>query len=45
MPRQRASSPAAAPTFDQPLSELDITPLIDVMLVVLAMTILSTVMY
>jgi len=41
MPRQCAFSPAAAPAFDQPLSELNITPLIDVMLVLLVMMILT----
>ena len=40
MPRKRAFAPAA-PAFDQPLSDLNITPLIDVMLVLLVMMILT----
>ncbi len=45
MPRQRAFSPsrrfAGSPAFEEPLSELNITPLIDVMLVLLVMMILT----
>ena len=40
MPRKPAFAPAA-PAFDQPLSDLNITPLIDVMLVLLVMMILT----
>lgn len=45
MPRPRAFSPArrfaGSPAFEEPLSELNITPLIDVMLVLLVMMILT----
>lgn len=44
MPRTRAFAPSpryAAASFDEPLSELNITPLIDVMLVLLVMMILT----
>lgn len=41
MPRKRAFAPAPATGFDQPLSDLNITPLIDVMLVLLVMMILT----
>ncbi|GAA0668309.1 biopolymer transport protein ExbD [Sphingomonas insulae] len=41
MPRKRAFSPATGPAFDAPLSDLNITPLIDVMLVLLVMMILT----
>ena len=41
MPRKRAFSAPAGPDFDAPLSDLNITPLIDVMLVLLVMMILT----
>ena len=41
MPRKRAFSTPAGPAFDEPLSDLNITPLIDVMLVLLVMMILT----
>ncbi|MGP7795977.1 ExbD/TolR family protein [Sphingomonas sp. CLY1604] len=41
MPRKRAFSTPAGPAFDAPLSDLNITPLIDVMLVLLVMMILT----
>jgi len=41
MPRKRAFSAPAGPAFDAPLSDLNITPLLDVMLVLLVMMILT----
>jgi len=41
MPRKRAFSTSGSPAFDVPLSDLNITPLIDVMLVLLVMMILT----
>jgi biopolymer transport protein ExbD len=41
MPRKRAFSTSGSPAFDAPLSDLNITPLIDVMLVLLVMMILT----